>query len=96
MGWNTAFGRKGPAEAGTPTSQIKIDKALGRAPDPFFEQPAEVFELPGFLRVVEDRFGPPLEVLDVPIAGVVERADSFAQARLKTKVNVQPIDAPMY
>jgi len=28
MGWNTAFRRKVPAKAGTPTSGIKIDKAL--------------------------------------------------------------------
>ena len=28
MGWSTAFRRKGPAEAGTPTSQIKIEKSL--------------------------------------------------------------------
>ena len=56
---------------------------------PPFQEAAEVFDLFHFFGVVKDRFGPPLEILDVRVAGIVERVVGFAQARLKAIVEVR-------
>ena len=47
MGWSTAFRRRGPAEAGTPTAQITIVKALAIGRDVGFPLRSCVLLEPG-------------------------------------------------
>ena len=58
---------------------------LGHSP---LQEPAQVFDFLEFFRVVEDGCSPALEVLDVPVARVVERVVGFAQAGLEAVVEV--------
>ena len=73
-GWSAAFTWRWAA----------FDSAIRRC-----EQAAEVFDFLEFFRVVEDRCSPALEVLDVPLARVVECVVGFAQARLEAVIKVR-------